>query len=113
MGVCATNGVFGVKEVFGCVMGCFEYKWVFWVERGVWWVKRGVWRAKISVWGRTGVFGGEKGVSGYNGVFGVELGCFGPNRCVGSEKGYRDIMGCFEVFEGVDGCRRDNGVFGA
>ena len=49
MGVCATNGVFGVKEVFGCVMGCFEYKWVFWVERGVWWrravflgVKRGV-----------------------------------------------------------------------
>ena len=52
-------------------------------------------------------------MSGYNGLFGVELGCFGANRSVGGEKGCRGIMECFEVFGGVNGCRRHNGVFGA
>ena len=40
MGVCGANGVFGVKEVFGGIMGCFGHKGVFWGERGVWWVKK-------------------------------------------------------------------------
>ena len=40
MGVCGANGVFGVKDVFGGIMGCFGHKGVFKDERGVWWVKK-------------------------------------------------------------------------
>ena len=62
MGVSGANGVFWGER---------DFWWVFWGESCVWWVKRGVMWAKISVWGRTGVFGCEKGCRGYNGVFGV------------------------------------------